>query len=99
MPFPEPLKLELRRRAAFRCCRCQVIGVEIHHIVPEAQGGASSLENAAPLCAKCHADFGDNTQKRKEIREMRDWWYQRVETQFGGSNPQYQGLEEKLDIL
>ncbi|MGO9371071.1 MAG: HNH endonuclease [Syntrophobacteraceae bacterium] len=47
--------------------------MEIHHIVPEPQGGPGTIDNAAPLCAKHHADFGDNPHKRKVIREMRDW--------------------------
>ncbi|MGO9529765.1 MAG: HNH endonuclease [Syntrophobacteraceae bacterium] len=66
-------KLDVKHRAAFRCCRRQTTGVEIHHIVPEPQGGPGTIDNAAPLCAKHHADFGDNPHKRKVIREMRDW--------------------------
>jgi hypothetical protein len=30
---------------------------------------------------------------------MRDWWYQQVVTRFGGLNPEYQALEQKLDGL
>lgn len=99
MAFPESLKLDVKHKAAFRCCRCQAIGVEIHHVVPKAEGGADTNENAAPLCAKCHSDFGDNPLKRKEIREMRDWWYQRVSTQASLTDPHFGVLEEKLDAL
>ena len=99
MAFPESVKIEVRHKAAFRCCRCQAIGVEIHHILPQAEGGQDTIDNAAPLCASCHADFGGNPLKRKELRDMRAWWYQRVMSSIFGSNPQFQALEEKLDAL
>lgn len=99
LAFPEPVKREVKRRAAFRCCRCQKIGVEIHHIVPESEGGSDDIDNAAPLCAKCHADYGDNPRKRTEIREMRDWWYEQVKKSFSIGDPRFQILEEKLDTL
>ena len=99
MAFSEKLKSDVRRQAAFRCCRCQDIGVEIHHIIPQAVGGSDEEDNAAPLCAKCHGDFGDNPAKRKEIREMRDWWYERVSVKFSGSDPKFFAMEGKLDEL
>ncbi|MGD0400389.1 MAG: HNH endonuclease [Syntrophobacteraceae bacterium] len=67
------LKPDVKHRAAFRCCWRQAIGVEVHHIVPESQGGPDTIDNVAPLCVKCHADFGDDPHKRNEIGEMRDW--------------------------
>ena len=75
MPFSETLKAECRRRADMRCCLCHSIGIEIHHIVPEATGGADSFDNAAPLCPSCHETFGANPVKRKFIAEARDNWY------------------------
>lgn len=99
MTFSEKLKLEVRQLSAFRCCRCQAIGVEIHHIIPQAEGGHDTIENAAPLCAKCHADFGDNPRKRKELREMRDWWYEKVTAQHSPTDPRFQVIEAKLDEL
>ena len=76
MPFSESIKIEVKKRAAFRCCRCQNIGIDVHHIVPEKDGGTSDISNAAPLCQNCHDQFGDNPQKQKEIKQMRDWWYE-----------------------
>jgi hypothetical protein len=99
MSFAESLKLDVKHKSAFRCCRCQAIGVEIHHIVPQAEGGPNTIDNAAPLCAKCHSDFGDNPLKRRELREMRDWWYQQVAGRASVSHPQFIVLEEKLDAL
>jgi hypothetical protein len=93
MPFTEKTKLKVRKKAAFQCCRCKGIGVEIHHIVPESDGGDDSINNAAPLCAKCHADFGDNIKKRKEIRQMRDWWYEKASEQIN-KNRQFSQWEK-----
>ncbi|MGA1871739.1 MAG: HNH endonuclease [bacterium] len=98
MPFSETIKLEVKRKSAFRCCRCQNIGVEIHHIIPEYENGPSDIDNAAPLCPKCHADFGDNPNKRKELRQMRDWWYEQAASMFkplATLNP----IIEKIDSL
>ncbi|MEK7113599.1 MAG: hypothetical protein AAB873_02100 [Patescibacteria group bacterium] len=39
MAFTEKLKLEIKKNANFRCCRCYEIGVDIHHIIPQAQNG------------------------------------------------------------
>jgi hypothetical protein len=98
MPFPESVKRRVRELAAFRCCRCLNIGIEVHHIVPEREGGASDEQNAAPLCAKCHADFGDNPIKRAEIRQMRDWWYNTVRTRPQILNPHVANVDRFLGI-
>lgn len=99
MPFSEKLKLKVRQQAAFRCCRCQSIGVEIHHVVPQSEGGPDTIDNAAPLCAKCHSDFGANPAKRKELGEMRDWWYGTVSAQYSSIDPRFQAIEAKIDEL
>lgn len=96
MAFSEKLKLEIKRRADFRCCRCREIGIEVHHIVPEAEGGASTEENAAPLCPNCHTWFGDNPKKRKEIAQMRDWWYEACHANYAGREDK---TDKKLDEL
>jgi hypothetical protein len=74
--FSESLKKHLRQKAHYRCCLCQAVLVEIHHIVPQAEGGSDAEDNAAPLCASCHEIYGANPTKRKFIREARDWWYE-----------------------
>jgi hypothetical protein len=76
LAFSESLKRGVRRKAHFRCCLCQAVLVEVHHIVPEAEGGSDDQDNAAPLCASCHEMYGANPTKRKFIREARDWWYE-----------------------
>ncbi|MBI5046598.1 HNH endonuclease, partial [Candidatus Micrarchaeota archaeon] len=75
MSFNETIKLQIKHQAAFQCCRCHDIGVEVHHILPEAEGGPDEFDNGAPLCPSCHSNFGGNPDKRKEIRQMRDFWY------------------------
>lgn len=96
MPFSEELKKEVRQKAAYQCCRCRSFGVEIHHIIPQKRQGSDTVDNAAPLCPNCHSDFGDNAEKRKSIREMRDWWFQTVEQMFKGQ-PGSMGLLKKID--
>lgn len=76
MAFSEKTKLEAKKKSAFRCCICHKLFVEVHHIIPQALAGSDNLENAAPLCASCHDLFGGNPEKRKQIKEMRDYWWQ-----------------------
>ena len=79
MSFPESVKLDAKRRANYRCVVCQQPWVEVHHIQPEGQGGPDTIENAAPLCAGCHHQYGGNPELRKQLREMRDHWWGRCE--------------------
>lgn len=74
--FSESLKKRVRQKAHYRCCLCQAVLVEVHHIVPQGEGGSDDEDNAAPLCASCHEIYGANRTKRKFIREARDWWYE-----------------------
>jgi 5-methylcytosine-specific restriction endonuclease McrA len=53
MAFTETLKLTVKRKAHFSCCLCHSLGVEVHHIVPQAEGGPDTEDNAAPLCRRC----------------------------------------------
>lgn len=81
MAFPESVKLEAKRLANFKCVVCQGAWVEVHHIEPQVEGGADTLDNAAPLCGSCHLKFGDNPRLRKQLREMRDHWWERCREQ------------------
>jgi len=64
------------------CCLCHTPYVEIHHITPEAEGGANSEDNAAPLCPSCHEILGANSMKRKQIKQARDCWYEICESRY-----------------
>lgn len=76
MPFSERTKYLAKSKAAFRCCVCHKPFVEIHHLVPESEGGPNDLENAAPLCASCHDLYGGNPEKRKILTQMRNHWWE-----------------------
>lgn len=93
MPFPESLKKKIRARANFRCCVCHRLGVDIHHIVPQAGGGDDTADNAAPLCPNCHREYGANPEKRKTIREMRDHWYEHC-SQSSSTTPEVKDMSE-----
>ena len=92
MAFNEQLKLEVKKCAHFMCCLCHFPYVEVHHIVPEAEGGPDSKDNAAPLCPYCHETFGSNPTKRKYIKQARDGWYEICEKRYS-SDP------ERLDKI
>ena len=80
MGFSESLKVKIRKRADFHCCWCRrrpdSYTLDVHHIIPEAEGGSDTENNAAPLCPNCHRMLGANQQMRKQIRERRDHWYE-----------------------
>lgn len=94
MPFTEAIKLEAKQKAHFACVACHEAFVEVHHILPQADGGSDDLDNAAPLCARCHDLVGGNPEKRKQIRQMRDFWYEICETQNLPSSKLNQDIDE-----
>jgi hypothetical protein len=97
MAFPEKLKLQAKQRANFSCVICHQPFVDVHHIVPQSDGGPDSIENAAPLCGSCHDLFGGNPDKRKQIREMRDFWWEVCQKK--NTNPDLVALNQKLDSI
>lgn len=82
MAFNEQKKLAVKRRAHFKCCLCHSSYVEVHHIIPEEEGGPNSEDNAAPLCPYCHETLGSNPTKRKFIKQARDSWYDICEKRY-----------------
>ena len=46
----------LRNRGDY-CERCGVHGIDAHHIVPRADGGADEVENLHALCVACHKEW------------------------------------------
>jgi hypothetical protein len=80
MAFSDSLKLIVKKKAHFKCCLCQSLNIEIHHIIPQEENGEDTEDNAAPLCPSCHEIFGSNPSKRKMIREARDFWYEACES-------------------
>jgi len=99
MGFNERIKKEVRKLSHFSCCLCKNIGAEIHHIIPQEDGGADDLDNAAPLCPTCHELYGGNPRKRKIVREARDQWYKICEKRFAPSTDRLSELAQKIDDL
>jgi hypothetical protein len=97
MPFSESLKDEVKRKSHFRCCICRNYFVEVHHIIPQAENGPDDIDNAAPLCPTCHDSFGNNPDKRRTIRQMRDQWYELCAK--SETNPDVLQFSTKLDGL
>ena len=89
MPFPASVRNVALRRAHFKCVACHAPFVEVHHITPQSEGGADTLDNAAPLCAGCHGRYGANPDFRKQIRQMRDNWYDICEKRFSPSGLEF----------
>jgi len=94
MAFSQKLINEAKEKAAFKCCRCQSIGIEVHHIIPQEDKGPDIFNNAAPLCPNCHTWFGANRTKQKEITQMRDWWYKKVEQLYSPNIVNYELLSD-----
>lgn len=94
--FLESLRVGVRKRAHLRCCVRHAIGVEVHHIQPESEGGPDIDDNAAPLCPSCHETYGGNPQKRKFIREARDIWYEICATRFASNPEELAAIREML---
>lgn len=94
MPFSESLKTKVRKKAHLACCLCKAIGIEIHHIVPQGEGGDDAEDNAAPLCPSCHEIYGANPLKRKFIREARDLWFEICERRYASDAGQLDEIKK-----
>jgi hypothetical protein len=82
-PFPPAVKAEARRLAAFKCCYCRdEMGDDVHHLVPMAEGGPGELANAILLCVMCHDRFGHRADKRSQLRQAREDWYEIVRVKY-----------------
>jgi hypothetical protein len=92
MPFSRATKEQALVVAARYCCVChryKGVRVEVHHILPEAQGGTDDLDNAIVLCFDCHADAGHYNPKhprgtkfsQAELRRARHAWHVTVSRQ------------------
>ena len=51
----ESMRETVKERDDYNCVRCaEGAELEVHHIVPIAQGGVTNLSNLATLCENCH---------------------------------------------
>lgn len=99
MAFSEKLKKEVRMKADGKCVICHKPFVEVHHIIPQAENGPDTIDNAVPVCAYCHDLFGANPTKRKQLKEMRDSWYKVVEASKTPRTIEKHYVHEKTRIL
>ena len=79
MAFSEKLKKEVKEKSDFKCVLCGSSIVEIHHIIPQNEGGPDTFDNAVALCASYHLIYGGNPLKRGEIVRKRDEVYRKQE--------------------
>lgn len=86
MSFPKSVSDKALVDCGRCCCICHKFcgtKIELHHIVPKADGGLDTFENCIPLCFDCHSDMGkvdSNHPKGKsysaiELKAHRDRWY------------------------
>ena len=91
MRFTPEVRMRALVAAARHCCVCRRykgVNVEVHHIVPESDGGTNAFENAIALCFDCHADAGHYNQfhprgtkfSPDELSRHRDAWYEIVQS-------------------
>ena len=89
MPFSQAVKAKAVEAAAAHCCVCQRFDaghVEVHHIIPQANGGSDDFENAIALCFDCHTWAGHYNSRHPKgfryspefLRSARNGWYARV---------------------
>ncbi len=90
MGFSQKVKEDINVASARHCCVChryRGVKVEIHHIVPQKQGGKDTFENAITLCYDCHSDaghyFAGHPKGVKlsptELRKHKSNWFRIVE--------------------
>jgi len=89
MPFSKKVKEEVFKKCKRHCCKCEKycgINIEVHHIIPEANGGENTVENAIPLCFDCHSEIGSynpkhpkgNKYSEDEIKDIRNAFYEKA---------------------
>jgi hypothetical protein len=59
MPFDEKVRTKTLLWCDRHCCLCKKAcgaNIEVHHLVPENEGGSKDIDNAIPLCFDCHSE-------------------------------------------
>ena len=91
------MKLKAKKRSDFACVVCGELFVDVHHIIPQKDGGPHKLDNAAALCPLCHRRYGGNPDLRKELRHLRDHRWEICADRR--ANPVTLGIVAKVDQL
>ena len=72
--FPRDQVDELLKACHRRCCVCHRfcgVKIETDHIVPKAEGGPDTIDNAIPVCFECHAEIHSYNDKHPRGRKFR----------------------------
>lgn len=72
--FPRDQVDELLKACHRRCCICHRfcgVKIETDHIVPAADGGPDTIDNAIPVCFECHAEIHSYNDKHPRGRKFR----------------------------
>ena len=89
MTFPLTIREEALVKSGRRCCVCHEFAgrsINVHHIIPEADNGPNTLDNAIALCLKCHSEAGHYNPRHPigtkyspmELRKHRDSLWQQI---------------------
>ena len=73
MPFPRKDVEYFLVACHRRCCICYRfcgVKIEIDHIVPTAEGGTDTVDNAIPVCFECHAEIHSYNDKHPRGRKF-----------------------------
>jgi len=87
MPFSSQTRTQVLLWCDRHCCLCKKacgIKIEVHHLVPESEGGSDDIDNAMPLCFDCHSEVMSynndhprgNKYKRDELKARREQVYE-----------------------
>ena len=74
MGFPRDEVDELLVACHRRCCICHRfcgVKMETDHIVPAADGGPDTIDNAIPVCFECHAEIHSYNDRHPRGRKFR----------------------------
>lgn len=99
MSFSEKIKFEVKKKSHQTCCVCKQIGIEIHHIIPQCEGGPDTEDNAAPLCPSCHEIYGANPTKRKFIKESKEIWLEICSEKFSNDSLIITKLSDRIKFI
>jgi hypothetical protein len=100
MAFPDGEATKLLAACHRRCCVCHRfcgVKMELDHMVPAAEDGPDTIDNAIPLCFECHAEvhaYNDQHPrgrkfKPEELRLHKQQWLElcKASAQFLASVP------------
>jgi len=85
MSFPKAVREEALVNSRRSCCVCHEFAglyTNVHHIISEASGGSTDIDNAIVLCLRCHGEVGHynpnhpigNKYSPEELRRHKEKW-------------------------